>query len=244
MCGRFTLRADGDALRAHFRLPAAPAGLAARYNIAPSQVIPVVRWDPVAGRPELVMQRWGLVPAWMRKKNARESPAPAPQPDIAAPERRRAALTSGLINARAESLTEKPAFRDAFRHRRCLIPADGFYEWTPAPGGGKQPWFIHQAGDRLFALAGLWEPGAGPDPETCTIVTRPPLPELAAIHDRMPAILAESDYDGWLGAESRDRDALLAILARAAPAGLESFPVSRAVNSAAADSPACLQPAP
>ena len=215
MCGRFTLRSDANALAQHFALDEAALAAAfppPRYNIAPTQAIPVVRLDAASGRRELVVQRWGLIPYWARDRK----PLPA------------------LFNARAETLASKPAFREAFRARRCLIPADGFYEWK-AEGKSKQPWYIHMPGGGLFAFAGLWED------ETCTIVTRAPSPALASLHDRMPAIPAPAAYEAWLDpARTRPED-LLPLLA--SPPDLEMYKVSILVNRAGEDSPACVTPA-
>lgn len=228
MCGRFTLRADGDALRAHFRLDrgaASGAEARPRYNIAPTQAIAVVRWNAAAQRRELVTQRWGLVPRW-----AAQAPPGAARP-------------TGYINARAETLATKPAFREAFRQRRCLIPADGFYEWAPN-GPRRQPWFIHRGDDGLFAFAGLWEEAAtGGEAAlaSCTIITRAPLAALAALHDRMPAILAPADYATWLDPGVTDPEQLGAALSARA-LGLEIYPVTEQVNRPGSDGPECLQP--
>jgi putative SOS response-associated peptidase YedK len=213
MCGRFTLRSDANALAQHFGLDesALAAGFPPpRYNIAPTQAIPVVRLDAASGRRELVVQRWGLVPHWAKDKQ----PLPA------------------LFNARAETLGAKPAFREAFRARRCLIPADGFYEWK-AVGKSKQPWYIHMPDGGLFAFAGLWEG------DTCTIITRAPTPALAPLHDRMPAIPAPAAYAAWLD-PARTRPEELLPLLESAPE-LELYPVSPLVNRAAADTPQCVE---
>ncbi len=243
MCGRFTLRSDGNALAQHFELDAALAAALppARYNIAPTQTIPVIRWNADSGKRELVMQRWGLVPHWAKDRK----PLPA------------------LFNARAETLATRPAFREALRARRCLIPADGFYEWKAVgkaltgtgphmaaprhpldarPGWGpqepqpglrvKQPWFVHRPGDGLFAFAGLWEG------ETCTIITRTPTPQMAALHDRMPAIPTPGDYSAWLDPVRSRAEELLPLLDH--PPELEIYPVRPLVNRAAADGPECV----
>lgn len=181
----------------------------ARYNIAPTQTIPVIRWNAERGARELVMQRWGLIPHWAKDK----APLPA------------------LFNARAETLAAKPAFRDALRARRCLIPTDGFYEWK-AVGKAKQPWFVHRPGDGLFAFAGLWEG------ETCTIITRAPTPQMAALHDRMPAIPAPEDYRAWLDPVHSRAEELLPLLEH--PPELEIYPVRPLVNRAAVDGPECV----
>jgi len=215
MCGRFTLRTDSNALAQHFALD--PEEVAAhfpppRYNIAPTQPIPIVRLHPESGRRELVMARWGLVPHWAK--------AGAPLP--------------ALFNARAETLASKPAFRDAFRLRRCLIPADGFYEWK-AMGKAKQPWYVHRADGGLFAFAGLWEG------ESCTIITTAPTLQLAALHDRMPAMPPPERYAAWLDPAPLAPGERLALLAPGN--GLELYPVRPLVNRAAYDGPDCVAPA-
>ncbi|MGH9491674.1 MAG: SOS response-associated peptidase [Terriglobales bacterium] len=227
MCGRFTLRKDTDALAAHFAAEAPPAGArpaAPRYNIAPTQAIPVVRAGAATGRPELVWMRWGLDPPWA------STPGGAPP----------------LINARAETLAAKPAFRDSFRARRCLVPADGFYEWQKLDRA-KQPWFIHFPDDRLFAFAGIWRPGRGADGaprDCCAIITTAPVPALARLHDRMPAIQRPGDYAAWLDPSLSDPAALSPLLAPgrtlAAAAELHLYPVRATVNYAENDSPACI----
>ncbi|MGH9486260.1 MAG: SOS response-associated peptidase [Terriglobales bacterium] len=211
MCGRFTLRSDGNALAQHFELDQALAAALPppRYNIAPTQAIPVIRLDPATGQRQLVLQRWGLIPHWAKDRQ----PTPA------------------LFNARAETLAAKPAFREAFRFRRCLIPADGFYEWK-AVGKGKQPWFVRQPGDGLFAFAGLWENAS------CTIITRAPTRQLAPLHDRMPAIPPPGDYAAWLDPGLQRPEQLLALLQR--PPELEMYPVRPLVNRAATDGPECV----
>lgn len=206
MCGRFTLKTDTNALARHFALDEtrlAEAFPPPRYNIAPTQTIPVIRLNPETGQREMVLQRWGLVPHWSKDT----TPLPA------------------LFNARAETLRSKPSFRDALRARRCLIPADGFYEWK-ANGKVKQPWYVHRRDGGLFAFAGLWE-GA-----TCTIITTTPLPFLAGLHDRMPAMPDPERYQDWL--EAPDLDLLRPSFE------LEMYPVSPLVNRAANESPECV----
>lgn len=169
MCGRFTLRVPAAELVEIFRLLRRP-DVQPRYNIAPTQPVAVVRRID-RGR-ELSMLRWGLVPSW------------AKDPKIGA----------RMINARAETVATKPAFRTALRRRRCLVPADGFYEWAKSAGGTKQPHYITRRDGRPFAFAGLWESWDGPDGssiESCTIVTTEANDLVGRIHDRMPVILSE-----------------------------------------------------
>lgn len=226
MCGRYTLTVPGDLLAAAFGVEAAAAGpvagLPARYNVAPGQQVPIVRRREDGGR-DLALARWGLVPHW-----AKES-----------------AIGNRMINARGESVAEKPSFRTAFRRHRCLVPADGFYEWQ-ATAGGKQPWLLRLRGGELFAFAGLesrWIDPATREPlDTCAIVTTAPNELAATVHDRMPVILAPADYALWLGeaGDGRDPAALLAPI----PADrMEAWPVSRQVNRPAVDDPSLLLPA-
>ena len=215
MCGRFTLIIDGERLVALWgwttRLPIYP-----RFNIAPTQDILAVRL--VDGVPAPVMLRWGLVPHW------------AKDPSVG----------TKMINARAESLLERPSFREAFRRRRCLIVADGFYEWQQAPG--KQPFWIHPADGGMLTFAGLWETWTGTSGETvesCTIVTTTANAALAGIHHRMPVIIAERDRARWLDVSVPVGE--VADLLRPAPDDLlVTTPVSRRVNSVANEGPACL----
>ncbi len=175
------------------------------------------------------MLRWGLVPHWARD----------------------AAIGNRMINARAETVAEKPAFRAAFRQRRCLIAADGIYEWRKAPDGAKQPYFIRRADDAPFAFAGLWErwrtPGDGThggEPlETCAIITTEANQTLAPIHHRMPVILAADDHDAWLDPEPPSAAALTALLRPAPADAVIAQPVGRHVNNARNDDPACIAPA-
>jgi putative SOS response-associated peptidase YedK len=201
-----------------FGLNSAP-DLLPRYNIAPTQSVLAIRADEQAGR-EAQTLRWGLVPFWAK--------------DLA--------IGSRMINARGETVSEKPAFRQAFRRRRCLIPADGFYEWQKVPGG-KQPWFISRRDDIPLAFAGLWERwdkrGTEDPVETCTIVTTAANATLAPLHDRMPVILGPQDWDSWLGANTPP-EALVDLLRPAADDLLGARPVSRRVNSPGNDGPELL----
>ncbi len=219
MCGRYNLIADGAALVNFFdlvnRLDWAP-----RYNIAPSQEAPVV----VAGRDGRHggLMRWGLIPHWARD----------------------AKFGYHTINARVETVAEKPAYRQAFRRRRCLVPATGFYEWQPRPQG-KQPWHIRPQPGGLFAMAGLWERWRNPAGEevlSYTILVTDAPPRLAAIHDRMPVILPHEAYQAWLDPGQRDPRALQDLLAALSPPALEAWPVSTRVNSPAHEGPELIEP--
>jgi len=219
MCGRYTLTAPADALAAEFGVDV-PADYEPRYNIAPQQPVAVVGPD-ADGRPRLAFLRWGLVPWW-------SSPAD---------------VKSGPINARAETVSSRPTFRDAFRERRCLIVADGFYEWK-REGRIRVPFRFHLRGGGLLAFAGLWERwDKGDEPlYTCAIVTTAASAAVAPIHDRMPAILPRGARERWIdpGADAAGLGALLAPLE---DPGLAAYRVSRLVNSAANDSPDCIEPA-
>lgn len=223
MCGRFTLFAPGDVLERMFGVDEAPS-LAPRYNIAPSQPVAAGRVLPDGSGREIALLRWGLVPSWAK--------------DPAVGER--------MINARAETVAEKPSFRSAFRRRRCLVPADGFYEWRKAPGR-KHPYFIRFRDERPFAIASLWERWEGPDGsavETCALITTAANEAVSPIHDRMPVILDPNDYDLWLDPALQAKEALLPLL-RAFPADeMTAFPVDLRVNNPKVDTPACIEPLP
>ncbi|MEO8084582.1 MAG: SOS response-associated peptidase [Ardenticatenales bacterium] len=208
MCGRYTLSVPAETLAQHFGLETVP-DVAPRFNIAPTQAAPVVRLSVEREAPVLDFLRWGLVPSWAKDASA----------------------AGRLINARSETAAEKPSFRSAMRHRRCLVPADGFYEWR-AEGGAKQPYRIARPDGAPIAFAGLWERwGKGDEPlETFTILTTAANATLAPLHDRMPVILDPADYALWLDPTASDV-ALVEPLLRAAPEGaLTYYAVSRAVN--------------
>jgi putative SOS response-associated peptidase YedK len=218
MCGRFAFYSPTEAVARLFGTPPG-ADLPARYNIAPTQDAPVIRARASGGR-ELVALRWGLIPFWARD----------------------AKIGNRLINARAETVAAKPAFRQAFRKRRCLVLADGFYEWQKT-ADGKQPWFISLAGGGPCALAGLWESWRGDDAaplETCSIITTRPNELMARLHDRMPAILLDAAVDRWLD-PAADAAALTDLLAPIPDHRLAAAPVSRRVNSPANDGPELIE---
>ena len=196
---------------------AAPALFAPRYNIAPSQPLLVV-----ANRAERVLEemRWGLVPSWA------DDPA----------------IGNRMINARRESLADKPAFRDAFTRRRCLVLADGFYEWK-RDGKRSLPYYYHRRDRRPFAFAGLWERWKQPDGAwllSCAVITGEPNPLVAPIHDRMPVIIEPSDYARWLAPGAVAPEVLDELLHPAPPEPYELYPVSPLVNSPENDSPQCV----
>jgi len=208
MCGRFTLRTPASQVAEAFGvLPF--ADLQPRYNIAPSQAVPVVRRAQNDGR-ELAFLKWGLVPSWA------DDPA----------------IGFKMINARGDTVATKPSFRKAFKVRRCLVVADGFYEWQKTDGK-KQPHFIRLKDDRPFAFAGLWEHWGreGQEIDSCTIITTDANELMAPIHNRMPVIVAPSDYDVWLDPEIQEVERLQPLL-RPYPADqMTAYPVSTVVNN-------------
>jgi putative SOS response-associated peptidase YedK len=225
MCGRYTLIANAEAIRVLFKVAGFDERLVLpRYNIAPTQPIVVVR-QALSGRGrELVPMRWGLIPAWAK------DPADFPL----------------LIMARADGLADKPAFRNAFQRRRCLIPASGFYEWQGRGKGRKQPFAIRPGSAELVAFAGLWETWVGNDGseiDTAAIVTTDCNDFLRPIHDRMPAVLDSEDFDAWLSPHADPEEAHS--LLRPAPEDLFAcIPVSTRVNSVANDGPGLWEEAP
>lgn len=216
MCGRFTQFSDPETLVSHFALDQPPRDLLPHYNIAPGQSIAIIREATGLGR-HLDYAHWGLIPSW--SKSAESS--------------------RHLINARAETIADKPAFRSPFRHRRCLIPADGFYEWV-VTDNGKQPWWIALADKSPFAFAGLWEHWESAEDghliESCTIITTASNQQLRPIHQRMPLIIPPDSYGAWLDPRNENLEQLQVMLA---PFGGEFHlhPVSRAVNSPLKDNP-------
>ena len=228
MCGRFTLRAQPEQIARLFDLDPTAAPLdqvQPRYNIAPTQPILAVRQNRDSGQREATFLNWGLIPFW------------ADDPSIG----------SRMINARSETAAEKPSFRAAFKYRRCIIPADGFYEWQKQKGG-KQPHLIGFKDDLtpggVFGFAGLWERWErdGSTIESCTILTTEPNELLAPIHNRMPVILHPDDYPEWLDTSLQDKDSLRHLL-RAFPADqMQTVPVSTHVNNPRNEDPACVQP--
>ena len=206
MCGRFALFASPELVAEYFAL-AEPPALAPHYNLTPGQDIAAVRVDR-DGKRKLGALRWGLVPFWAK--------------DVT--------LGRRLINARLDSLADKPAFREALTRRRCLIPASGFYEWGVDAAGKKQPFFVRPRGEPLLAIAGLWERWRAPSGEpleTCVIVTTEANALLAPIHDRMPVLLARASQDAWL--DARSDVATITELAARGPE-LETWAVGTAVN--------------
>ena len=220
MCGRYTLKTPVEELAEEFGFEASSVELPPNYNVAPTQEVAAVLEED--GKRRLELLRWGLIPSW------------ADDPSIG----------SRMINARSETAPEKPSFRRAFRERRCLIPADGFYEWQRT-NGAKQPYYIRMKEGRPFAFAGLWESwkdDGGPEIRSCTILTTKPNALAAEIHDRMPVILPAGSYDAWLDPET-GRDELYGLLAPYPEDEMEAYPVSRLVNSPQNNDPRCIEPA-
>jgi putative SOS response-associated peptidase YedK len=218
MCGRFSLETNTAAVARYFCLPR-QLPLEPRWNIAPGQDILAVRVDSRDGRVP-VMLHWGLIPPWAKDK----------------------AAGYRMINARAETVAEKSSFKAAYRARRCLIPADGFYEWKKT-ATGKQPYHVRKADSGLFAFAGIWESWADQQTkeviESCSILTTAANDLLKPLHDRMPVVLAEEDFDPWLHADPQNLGPLLR------PRhwqGFELIPVSAYVNNARNEGARCIEP--
>jgi putative SOS response-associated peptidase YedK len=203
MCGRYALHSNPDVVALMFGLSEIPA-YTPHYNIAPAAQVLIIRHNDAA------IVRWGLVPHWAKDP----------------------AIGAKMNNARAESVAEKPSFREAYRKRRCLIPANGFYEWKPE-GGRKQPYYIYPSGGALFAFAGLWEQWQ--DLQTCAIITTDANEKMAAVSDRMPVIVSPAEYSAWLAGDE--------IPLRACPdSAIDIRRVSRAVNNARNDIPGLIEP--
>jgi putative SOS response-associated peptidase YedK len=222
MCGRFAFYSPHEAVIRLFGVAAAPE-IEARWNIAPTQFIATVR---EAGEPrEVAMLYWGLVPSWAKEKS----------------------IGTRMINARSETLGEKPSFRNAFRRRRCLILADGYYEWQRS-GAVKQPYFIAFDDGQPFGMAGLWErwrePATGEPLESCCIVTTSPAPTVAHVHDRMPVIVPPVAYAEWLDPKNEATDRLARLFEPCIRPDLRARPVSRRVNDARNQGADLIEPIP
>lgn len=217
MCGRFALALPPKSIAEHFQLDVIPAyGL--RYNIAPTQ--PVVTIDTSGTKRQAVMRRWGLIPRWADDMK----------------------IGARMINARSETIAEKQAFRESFKHRRCLIPASGFFEWKRS-GTSREPYYFRLNNGEPAAFAGLWDRWNGTEPsiESCTILTTAANEPVSALHDRMPVILAPDAFDRWLNTEAADITCLLPLLAPYPGELMERIRVGDIVNSAVNDDPRCIE---
>jgi len=236
MCGRFTLTVSGLEIASKFNLEEV-SDISPRYNIAPSQAIASIVVGEKSGRRELEWMRWGLIPSWAKE----------------------AKMGAKLINARAETVAEKPAFRTAFKRRRCLIIADGFYEWQQQ-GKQKQPYYFQVRSNHfsdsevrsnrfsdsgaLFAFAGLWDTwqsGEGEKIVSCTILTTAANERVGQIHQRMPVIMSPAAYSQWLDPENKNHQKILPLLEQNANRDIVAYPVSSAVNNARNDRAECIQ---
>jgi len=217
VCGRYTLKTPGDRVARMVGLPG-EVRLEPRYNIAPSQRVSAVRLSADSVEREVALLQWGLIPSWMKE----------------------APTTATMINARIETITEKPSFRNAYRRRRCLIPASGFFEWKgeKAP---KQPYYIYLKDTPVFTFAGIWEHWQGPDGsevETAALLTSEAAPSIRETHDRMPVIVREAHHDAWLRADISAEDVLDKKIV------FSYYPISRAVNNIQNDGPQLIEERP
>ena len=216
MCGRYALVASSEQVMTHFKIQQGFC-TTPRYNIAPGNFIPALR----AGQPQIDFLRWGLIPTWANAKSE---------------------AAKGFINARAETIVEKPAFKSAFLRRRCLIPVSGYYEWQKQ-GNRKQPYYVSALDDRLIAFAGIWDSWTEPSGntvETCAVITGPASANLQGIHERMPLVLKPGSYQTWLDKRSL-QSTLLGLLSASADIPLRAYAVSTRVNDPKHEDPQCLQ---
>ena len=219
MCGRYTLKTPASVLTELFDIEEAPSSVTPSYNIAPTQRVATVLSEN--GKRKLEMLRWGLVPSW------------ADDPEIG----------NRMINARAETVAEKPSYRKAFRKSRCLVLADGFYEWQKTESS-KQPFHIRMKDESPFAFAGLWESwDNGEEIRSCTIITTNANDLVGEVHNRMPVILQLEDYEMWLDPDFDEREPLTSLLKPFPADVMEAYPVSRRVNKPSNNEPGCIEPA-
>ncbi|MBK7448455.1 MAG: SOS response-associated peptidase [Anaerolineales bacterium] len=222
MCGRFTLKVDPADISDTFGNYEFPTQFAPRFNIAPSQPVLAI---PNNAKNKADFFIWGLIPSWSKDPS----------------------IGNNLINARGETVAEKPSFRGGFKYKRCLILADGFYEWKTQPGEkNKTPYFIHMQDRKPFAFAGLWDEWQSPDGgalRTCTIITTEPNELMSSLHNRMPVILNPSEYDLWLDPAPQTPDKLLHLIKPFPTERMSAYPVSTLVNKPGNDRPECVVPA-
>jgi putative SOS response-associated peptidase YedK len=222
MCGRYRLSRRKQIIEEHFDSLSGEEDWVPRYNLAPTQPVPIIRQHPKEPRRELSLVRWGLIPSWAKDMSG----------------------AAGMINARSETAATKPAFRDALASRRCLVPADGFYEWARA-GKAKHPYCFELNEGELFAFAGIWERWKDPSGQwikSCSILTTTPNAVTSAIHDRMPVILDRADYDLWLDPGFTDVSVASELSKPFDAARMRRYPVSTRINHAASDDEECAKP--
>jgi putative SOS response-associated peptidase YedK len=222
MCGRYRLSRRKQIIEEHFDAVSGDQDWGPRYNIAPTQPIPVIRQNPREPVRELSLVRWGLIPSWAKDASA----------------------AARMINARSETAAAKPAFLDALKSRRCLVPADGFYEWSRT-GKAKQPYCFEVNGGELFAFAGIWDRWTDPTGkwvESCSILTTAPNAVTSAVHDRMPVILDPEGYDLWLDPGVTDAVAASDLLKPCDARLMRCYPVSTRINHVSNDDEGCSTP--
>ena len=220
MCGRYTLASPVSDLAERFEIDEYPSSITPSYNIAPTQEVAALIAED--DKRKLEIMRWGLIPSW------------AKEPEIG----------NRMINARAETISEKPSFRKPFKDHRCLILADGFYEWQKT-NNGKQPYYIHMEDGSPFAFAGLWEiwDRDGEEVRSCTIITTDANELVGKIHNRMPVILHPEDHGLWLDPDFGEKDPLMSLLRPYQEGAMEADPVSRRINKPSNNEPGCIEPA-
>ncbi len=219
MCGRFSLKSTIKAIEDEFSIETSDIDFQPRYNIAPTQNIAAIIKDETR---KLTALRWGLIPSWAKDT----------------------AIGNRMINARAETLLEKPSFKDAFKKRRCLIIADGFFEWKKI-GQEKIPMYIYLKDENLFTFAGIWETWRSTDGKaihSCAIITTSPNEFMSSIHNRMPVILSSKDRDAWLDTSNQTEKNLIDLLKPYPSEAMDAYPVSKIVNSPLNDIPDCIKP--
>jgi len=222
MCGRYRLSRRKQIVEEYFASASGEEEWSPRYNIAPTQSVPVIRQNPKEPIRELSLVRWGLIPSWAKDSSA----------------------AANMINARSETAATKPAFRDVLKSHRCLIPADGFYEWQRT-GKTKQPYCFEIGEGTLFAFAGIWDRWKGPSGnivETCSILTTTPNAVTSTVHDRMPVILDPDNYDLWLDPGMRDVSAASELLKPCDARLMRCYPISTRINHVANDDEECSAP--
>lgn len=220
MCGRFTLNTSAKIIAEFFKLSEVP-DIKPRYNIAPTQSVATVTVEREKMQRQFQFMRWGLIPSWAKDMK----------------------IGSHTINARSETVAEKPAFRSAIKHRRCLIIADGFYEWQPQ-GKKKQPYYFQMGNNEPFAIASLWENWRSPEAEnvvSCSIITTAANETVQPVHDRMPVILPEDVWEQWLDPSINNSQQVLPLLKPYSSAAMKANAVSTIVNSPARESSECIQ---